>query len=140
MESAADPFAANRKYVDRFASLASQQQAYRRKHGSYGGQPQVFGVNSSNNTPYGADNPLMNSAAFSMPSQRSVNNDVPFADALETKVVSKRAFDRMAKEKAAEGGIIEKTIFVLKPIIVPAAVQPEPPKHHKLKFRKSKER
>lgn len=42
----------------------------------------------------------------------------------------------MARERANDGAIIEKTIFVLKPLLVPYHEPPPGPKKQKLKFKK----
>ena len=50
-------------------------------------------------------------------------------------------FEKMALDKAREGGLVEKTIFILKPIYVPTlAPKDKEPKNPKLKFRKKKQR
>jgi len=65
---------------------------------------------------------------------------VPFEEAIEHKLVSKKQFDKMARERQGEGGIIEKTIFVLKPVYVPVPVghNEKAPKNLKYKLRNKK--
>jgi hypothetical protein len=48
----------------------------------------------------------------------------------------------MAREKQGEGGIIEKTIFILKPVYVPVPVKPKKdyPKNLKYKLRNKKQK
>ena len=67
---------------------------------------------------------------------------VPFEEAIEHKVVTKKQFDKMAREKQGEGGIIEKTIFILKPVYVPVPVKPKKdyPKNLKYKLRNKKQK
>jgi hypothetical protein len=43
-------------------------------------------------------------------------------------VVSQQKFDKMAKERVNDGTLIEKTIFVLKPLLVPYHEPPPGPK------------
>lgn len=79
--------------------------------------------------------------ALSQPSGRHHQpQTVPFEEAIEHKLVSKKQFERMAKEKHQEGGIIEKTIFILKPVYVPVPYKPKKdyPKNLKYKLKNKK--